>query len=280
MTCMLCPSPAMLDQSFPRDADEVERIGKALGVIQMLIEEGRVSIVMTESLGDFVDEFDWARSDLGMVARFLQPMHHLLTQWVLQPSQSIVSISRFPEVPYTPHPIPSGSTGKGLIEFWSEEVGKLYAVHELTCPGAGMYYIGIACDYAFAEMEINDYEDCTCSKAFPLVGPNTLSALVSAYEPELPRVRRNSQVAFSGAKNNCKLLGATHIEQPHGGSHYKVYFPDAPRPWILDPNNDPVPEPFLRELVELTGYSLEEIIYILSTGRKPKYRLRLYKYIA
>lgn len=69
-------------------------------------------------------------------------------------------------------------------------------------------------------------------------------------------------------------------EEPHGGSHYKVYFPGAPRPWILDPNNDPVPEPFLRELVVLTGYSLEEIIYILSTGRKPIYRLRLYQYIA
>jgi hypothetical protein len=280
MTCLLCLSPALLDQSFPRDLDEARRVGIALGEIQSHIESDLAHLVMTETLDVFVELFEWNRPDSVEVYPVLQIICSLLTQWALQPNERMVHLRIPGGVSYVLHPIPKGSDKEGLVDTWSAEVGKLYAVHQQECSRRGEYFIGVACDHAFAGEATNQYEDSADADAFPLVGPGTLGVLSDAYEPILPDGIRKVAVCFRDACRNCVALGASNVAQPPSGSHYKVSFPNAPRPWELDPNVDPIPKRFLKQLIPITGYSLEEIIYILTTGEKPRSRLRLYRYLS
>ncbi len=70
------------------------------------------------------------------------------------------------------------------------------------------------------------------------------------------------------------------VEPPDKDSHSKAWFPGADRPWTFDANDDPVPEPYLRELRPLTGYCLDVIVYTLLNGRLPERRVRLWQYEA
>jgi hypothetical protein len=82
-------------------------------------------------------------------------------------------------------------------------------------------------------------------------------------------------VSFEAAQKNCFALGASEVRKPKRGSHYKVKFHGA-RSWILDPNDDPVPEAYLKQLEQITGFRLGTIIYTLREGKLPPLRLRFY----
>jgi hypothetical protein len=83
-----------------------------------------------------------------------------------------------------------------------------------------------------------------------------------------------ADISFEHAKNNCPALGGT-VWKPRRGSHHKVKFRNAPRPWVLDPNNDPLPERFLKQLVPITGHSLDVIKYVLLYGKFPQLRPKM-----
>ncbi len=66
---------------------------------------------------------------------------------------------------------------------------------------------------------------------------------------------RLRDISFNQAKNNIDILGAVRVEKPRGmgGSHYIAVFEGA-RSWPIDKNTDPLPDDYLKELIDVTGY--------------------------
>lgn len=157
-------------------------------------------------------------------------------------------------------------------------MGKLLAIHDQHSLNAE-YFIGIACEKAFGGQSIGTYEPHQCCRYFPLVGPGGCDCrqndcpLADAYHLEAPPAYTQTEVSFEAAKKNVFALGAVEVRAPRRGSHYKVKFRNA-RSWTLDPNNDPVPRDFLRELEPITGHPLEVIAYALREGKLPPRKLR------
>ncbi len=56
MSALLCPSPVILDQSFPRDEDELNLVAVALGELQLYIEQDQAHLILTSTLRDLVAE--------------------------------------------------------------------------------------------------------------------------------------------------------------------------------------------------------------------------------
>jgi hypothetical protein len=277
MPPLLCLSPCLLDQSFPRDLDELQRVASALGELQQHLEKNEAHLVSTEPLEEIVEIFDWDYPELSRIYPLLQSIYDLLNQWFLLQNDRLVRIRAPEELAYQLHPIPEGTQNQGLVGDWSREVGKMFSLHSTCIRGRREFFIGVACDRAFADEKPGKYEDSN-AQAFPLVGPDTIRRLSDAYEWDVPHDIRSKSVRVRDAYKNCSALGAVNVEFPVRDSHYKITFRGGHRPWVLDENDDPVPPPYLRELIGMTGYPLEVIIYALINGEMPRHRLRLWKY--
>ena len=107
-----------------------------------------------------------------------------------------------------------------------------------------------------------------------LIGPDRIRHLLDAEEWDVPEDVGRQSVSFDDAKNRIRFLGGT-ITKPKGSSHYQVKFRDA-RTWPLDSNYTEVPEKYLKELIEITGYQLPVIKYVLLNGKLPTKRKRLH----
>ena len=59
MPPLICGSPLILDQSFPRDEEELSAVARALGEIEKQLENNDIHLVLTEGLAQIVEEFDW-----------------------------------------------------------------------------------------------------------------------------------------------------------------------------------------------------------------------------
>jgi hypothetical protein len=270
MPPLISATPAILDHSFPRNEDELRIVAVALGEIQLLLQDDSIHLIITQVLGDLIREFDWTPS-----RRFslLNDVYRLLAQLFLQPHDRLVSINTTVIDSASPHPILEGLSSQGLVEIWADELGKVLQLHDRCC-NRGEFFIGIACERAFAGMDKGTYGAGVTTRAFPIVGPSDLSTLADAYEWVIPEGAHRKQVSFRDAKRNCRLIGAIAVDSPQGDSHFKVRFPGS-RPWTLDPNDDPIPEPYLRELVDITGLPLGAIKAALADGIEPERRLRL-----
>lgn len=279
MPPLLCPSPTLLDQTFPRSFEELRRVGIAFGSLQEMLENDSAHLVVTDSLADLVQLFDWQREDAQDEYPLLLTIFTLLTNWFLQQHERLVRIAVPPGLPFSPHPLPIGTDPRGLVDDWSSEVGALLALHA-SIASQGEFFIGIPCDSAFAGSALGSYSQSLAGAAFPLVGPREAVSLSDAYEWALPAGIRDRSISFKDALANCHCLGEATIDEPHGGSHYKVKFAGKARPWPLDRNVDPIPERFIRELVQITGYPFEVVISALSSGTLPHRRPRLWQYIA
>jgi hypothetical protein len=239
------------------------------------VEKRTVHILSTEFFRTLLADFKWG----GNGALKNQIMTHL-NLWLLGDHAVRVNAD-IGDRPYTPHPIPAGCrTQQGLEELWADELGKLIVLHD-DHTRDGEYFIGIACEKAFAGEEVSQFETHTCTRLFPMVSPTNCDCtkkketiLADAYEYKVPPGYTQTEVSFEAAKNNCFLLGASEVRPPLRGSHYKVKFPGA-RSWTLDSNHDPVPDNYLKELEPITGEPLETIIYTLREGKLPPRRLRL-----
>ena len=57
MPPLLCASPVILDQSFPRNEYELRIVAIALGEIEKLISENRIHVLLTDVLSQIILEF-------------------------------------------------------------------------------------------------------------------------------------------------------------------------------------------------------------------------------
>lgn len=265
MPSLLSCSPRILDQSFPRDQSELNKVLITFGELQNLLENNSINIIITETLKDFLLEFNWENSNFTM----LLELHRLLSQWMLQNNDNLIEIDTNTVKNYTVHQLPNTVSNNGLAEIWSDEMGKLLILHdEYIKPD---FCIGIACENAFSGNEIGHYNTLGASnRVFPLIGPNNLNTLKNAFTWEIPHDLRLKSVTFDDAFTNCFALGATGVDTPKGGSHYKVNFSNN-RSWALDCNHDSINDRFLKELVPITNFPFEVIKYVLLYGHFPRY---------
>lgn len=272
MPSLICPSPLIMDHTFPRDENELQMAYDALGELQRLSSEETIHLALTDTLRQVVEEFDWTQSNRGEIP---VRINMFLAQLFLQQHSALVTIDTDRVDTHTAHPLPKGSSNAGLPLFWSDEVGKICWLHAQETKGRE-FFIGIACEHAFSGDALGKYDNPDNLPCLPLVGPDELDTLTNAYTWEIPSNIHNQSVSFKDAYKHCSRLGAQRIENPsgHGGSHYKVLF-RGKRPWILDPNNDPIPDRFLKELEDITGFPLAYIKTVLVTGNIPKLQLRL-----
>ena len=264
MPPLLCGSPCVLDQSFPRDTHELHLVVDTLGELEKLVAENRVHLVLTESLAELIIDIDW--KNRGSQYAILTEIYRLLFVWCLQPHERVIRIDTS-SVEHAPvHPLPCGVSDEGWASLWAEEIGKLLVIHDSICkPG---FCVGIACEQAFTTGYPNAWQNG--DRSFPLIGPAQLPQLEDAYEWEpSPSDLHQKLVTLSDAIKNVHLLGATAVNQCHRDSHYKVNFPGS-RPWTLDFNVDPIPERHVNELVVIIGLPLRIIKTALIYGYMPR----------
>ncbi|MBE2184482.1 MAG: hypothetical protein IAE89_13720 [Anaerolineae bacterium] len=272
MPPLLCLPPLLLDHSFPRDRDQLDIVLSALGEIEAYLQEEKCYLLNTDVFADFVESIDWSNP---LSYPKIQIIYDFLARLYLQPSRNVLHFV-FPNTEVTdPHPLPVKSGTSELSDLWSHEMAIILQFHDTV---SNPFFVGIACPYAFDGQEIDTYPQ-TEQRKFPLVGQNDLQILEDAFDWIVPSEIFNQEVSFYLAKKNCFKLGAEEVEEPSGGSHYKVRFKGR-RPWVLDPNNDPIPKAYLEELKTITGYSLGVIKMILIHGEIPKRRSKLYLYIS
>lgn len=267
MPPLICASPVILDQSFPRSNYELQIVKDALGEIQYLLENDFAHVILTNELREIVECYDWAESKTFEI-------YKLLDQWFLQKHSSLIEIDVSDIKDYLPHPIPKGCDEKGLTIFWADEVGKILVIHDRCC-ASGQFFIGVTCEKAFAGDSLGEYENPGGLRTLPLVGSEDISKLADAYDSkwQLPRGSVKKKVEIADIQRNYKAIGAESIEKPKGGSHAKVKFKDG-REWTLDVNIDPVSEDYLPGLAVVSGYPLNVIKYTLVNGQLPRKILR------
>lgn len=265
MPPLLSASPILLDQTFPRSDEELRLVAQSLGELVKVIEEDTAHLVLTEAMRQVVEAFNWDRPHIHSL---LIDIYRLLNQLFLQSHCRLLLVDTSRAIGHIPHPIPEGCTTGKHIENWSAEMGRLLSLHD-QCTSDHKMFLGVACHLAFSGSPPGRYSAPTDSRFFPLIGPLQLPTLADGYKWETSTNIWNQSVSFESAKMNSCHLGATAVEPPKSGSHYKVCF-RGKRPWALDKNCDPVPERFLKELIPITGYPLDVIKTVLNTGAFPK----------
>jgi hypothetical protein len=274
MPPFLCAPPSIVDSTVKRDVEDLLRAATALGRLVEVVEADQARLVLTSVLRDMVESFafePWEHHAL------LQEMYRLLAQWFLQAPEGTVTLNLSAVTGQRPHPLPPGCSGDGLAQIWADELGRLLVVHDECCLKSEKFFVGIACVHGFAGEETRSY--ASEERAFPLVGPDELSRTLSdGYEWALDPDAWRQPITFKAAKQNVRLLGATSVEKPKRGSHYKVKFAGA-RSWPLDSNHTEIPERYIRQLVQITGLPLEVIWQTLVSGAQPKQRPRLHRWI-
>lgn len=270
MPPLLCPSPIILDHTFPRSERDLKVAAAALGSLTDHALESKVSLVMTVTLRDFIEEMDWTSKRPAL----LLEIYRLLSQLFLQPNTHTIMVDVLAVTGHVPHPVPSGAIEDGRVWQWSDELGRLLKLHDKSIRGAG-YFIGVACDKGFSGQDTATYHVSRYSRMFPLIGPKEIGTLEDAYEWELPDHAYQIKVSFEDVKQRYSILGAISFETPSNGSHYKVRFLNGSA-WTCDRNwGREIGDNMLNQLKSYCGYPLGVIKLALTTGKLPSRRLRL-----
>lgn len=275
MPPLLCPSPVILDHTFPRNDFELKTAAVALGnLTDCVVRKSMAVLVLTKALREFVINIDWSckRPDL------LVEIHRHLSHLFLQQNSTCIMIELSNVTGYTLHPVPTGIGNGGDLSRWADELGRLLKVHDQAINGHG-YFLGIACDKSFSGQTVGTYSSGTHSRAFPLVGPTEIDVLEDGYEWDLPEDAHRIIVGFEDVRRRYSAIGAISFDPPRNGSHYKVLFPDN-EVWICDRNwGKEIGDNVLKQLKPRCGLPLEVIKIALKTGTLPKRRLRLNSYV-
>lgn len=279
MTCLLCLSPILLDHSFPRNEEELKIVAFALGELEEFVSSGKSKLAKTQTLSDFIDQFDWTSTHSNL----LMEIYRFLSQLLLRQDDRVVDIDKYLDwisssstLTYYSHPLPKRCENEtGLLDFWSDELGKILFLHDQCINHNDEFFIGVACAYGFAGQGVDEYTNPENRRFFPLVDPDNISILSDAYEWNIPSDIHQKSVSIANIKKNCQIIGGV-LEPPDRDSHYKVKF-QGQRPWTFSNNDDPVPERYLRQLVDKTTYPIDVIKTALIQGELPRKVLRLEK---
>lgn len=279
MFFLLCLSPILLDQSFPRNDEELRIVASALGELEELISSDRVKLITTQTLSDFIDAFDWAAINSNLLIEIYRFLSQLLLRQddrVINMNKYLDCIKNYPAPAYYLHPLPKRcESQEGLLDLWSDELGKILFLHDKCTDNDRDFFIGVACAYGFAGESVDEYINPENYKVFPLISPDNISILSEAEEWDIPNNIHQKSVSVENLKKNCNIIGGD-LEPPARDSHYKVRF-QGQRPWAFSINDDPVPERYLKQLVDKTPYPLDVIKTALILGKIPRKILRLEK---
>jgi hypothetical protein len=94
MPTLLCLSPVILDQSFPRDDDELNLVAIALGELQLYIETDQAHLILTNTFMDLVADFegfDWTPSR----DKIQGEIYRLIQQLFLRKHKRIVQLDNY-----------------------------------------------------------------------------------------------------------------------------------------------------------------------------------------
>jgi hypothetical protein len=241
--------------------------------MQDVISTGQAHVLLTPVLREVVGDFarqPWLQHGLML------EVFRLLSHWFLNRHSRLVELDVSSIADYRPHPIPTECARAGWLEFWSDELGRLLVAHQECC-GEGPFAIGVACDKAFSGDSVGEYVREAEEKVLPLVGPRHLQELLDAYEWNIDKNVIRRKITLKLAKENCFALGAAKVLAPRRDSHVKFVFPGR-RPWTLSRNDDPVPDKYIGELCEITGFPLPVIRHTLILGSLPRKTLRFSRY--
>jgi hypothetical protein len=269
MPPLICCSPTILDQSFPRNINELHLILDTLVKIQDQLARNEIHLILTDVLAELVTNVDW---NIREEYAILKEIYRLLNMWFLQPHEGLVPIDVSKIVTYYKHPIPEGCESKGLIDFWSDEVGKILSIHDRCCSNQ-KFFIGIACESAYCTNKRRYYINPDSLRVFPLVGPTETASLDDGYYWEVRHEIRRINIPFRNVLRNYRVIGSNKLERPHSSSHWKLKFKGG-RTWTLDANIDPVAEDHLEELEAITGYPIQVIKYAFINGKLPGKKIR------
>jgi hypothetical protein len=275
MAALVCLSPVLADQSFPRSPEEARTVAIALGELADRTDRGVIRIVATPGILELLEIYCWDQP-AGLKGEIFAYLNQLL----LAGGDRTATVRLPQDIDYLPHPLPKGcDSDDAYVQLWADDLGRLLAIHD-QCIDPPAYFIGVACERAFSGRTLNVYEGQPKPRFFPLVAPETCdcnspqAVLVDSDIFEVPPRYNTSNVTFAQAKRNAHVLGASAVVPPRRGSHYRVKFP-SDRSWPLDANIDPVAPAYLQQLPAITGYPLEVIKYALIEGKLPPRRSRL-----
>jgi hypothetical protein len=278
---LLCLSPILLDQSFPRTKEELKLVGKALGNLQeYLMEfqpESQPILVLTDTLRNFLEEIYWNRPEKDEMALLLDVDRILKQLFFARDSNPLDVTDTISNVAiYQPHPLPSGCDNQGLIDFWADEIGKLLVKHDECCE-RDRFFVGVTCPFAFTDDKPGTYANFNHLRTFPLVGVKEIKEeLDDCFIWDVPEDYDKRLVNFNQAVKNISSIGGRLHRKSDGDSHYHFKFENGAT-WTLSRNDDPVPKPYLEELKPKTDYPLLVIKYALINGELPQKSLRFEK---
>lgn len=273
MPPLVCPSPDVIDQTFPRSNAEMILVRAALSNLTQLIAKDQCVILLTQVLSTFIVElqntFSWEKMESFPD---LQIIYRVLAEFGLQ-QHGVQRIDVSTMDSYQLHPVPKGLECRDFAHNWSDELGRLFVLHSrFSKPGS--YFVGVACTLAFGGQAKGSYDNTTSAPAFPLIAPEDISLLEDSSQWEIPHDIHRRSVTFDDAYKRIALLGG-RVSKPKGSSHYQVRFAHAPRPWPLDYNISPIPDRFLKQLEPISGQSIEVIKYVLTEGKWPRRILKI-----
>ena len=268
MRPLLCPSPLILDQNFPKSSAELEEVSVALAEIHSGLIDELFGLVLPEMFVLFIETFNWNRT---VPTPLLRDIYRILESWLLKYEGNVIR-PRLPSMAVGFHPLPCNCERNAQAFLWSEEMAKLLKEHDAVCE-PDTYFIGVASHSAFAGSAREVYSPVPPDRHFPLVGPREVQLLEPYWYWDISCDLHQHKVSFADALNNVPLLGGA-VEKPNRSSHYRVTFPKGTRPWILDYNDDPQEDSRIRQIVDLTGFPFEYIKYVLLYGKLPRLKGR------
>ena len=282
MPPLLCLPPVLIDHSFPRNDHELRIAAVALGEIGKEIELEQAHLLPMQIYDDLFagDSVYWGekRSNNGYgLLRDIQRFLSLLSSHITRNKELLEAIDISNVQSYLPHPVPQGfDDAEEMAQLWSEELGKIMALHD-NCIGKNKnkFFVGVVSAKAFADEKddvAENYINPDNRRVFPLVGLGYKQKLVDAYEWDVPTGIRDKQIYIRDIERNYRIIGASLLESPKRDDHFKLIFVGQ-RPWTFN-KTEPVPDPFLRELVEITSYPLEVIKAAFANGELPQKTLK------
>lgn len=270
MPPLICLSPQLLDQSFPRSDIELHVVADVLGDIDELREADLAHLVLPGTLALFVEEFCWSRPNpQGLL---LDVYRHLAALFA-QPRAGVVSVDVDCVSDWSAHPIPGGCEVDGLVGEWAEEVGRLLSRHDRSS-SRSEYFIGVFVGSSAVGSATYDRNEVSVptERCFPLVDACTLVDLEDAYTWDLPADYVDKVVKPRDVIAHYRALGCATLEPPDGDDHYHLIFADGTK-WTFAQHWTEIGENAISQLKRITGLPPAVVKYALCEGKDPRTNL-------